>query len=55
MIIEVEGESLSRVMWRGYSNVSVYELPLSDVRVVSLGMSSQLLHMDDSSSQNECR
>ena len=55
MIIEVEGESLSRVMWRGYLNVSVYELPLSDVRVVSLGKSSQLLHMDDSSSQNECR
>ena len=54
MIIEVGGEPLSRVMCRGYSNVSVYELPLSDVRVVSLGMSSQLLHMKGSSSQNEC-
>ncbi len=54
MIIEVEGESLSRVMWRGYLNVSVYEPPLSDVRVVSLGMSSQLLRIHDSSSQNEC-
>ena len=54
MIIEVGGEPLSRVMWRGYANVSVYELPLLDVRVVSLGMSSQLLHMKGSSSQNEC-
>ena len=48
-IIHSGWESLSRIMWRGYSNVNI-----SPLSVVSLGKSSQSIHIHFSTSHYQC-